>query len=396
MNIKKITFTYIMIHVVFWCSYAIAWSYTAVYLKSCGYDNSVVGLVTGIGAVISVILQPVLASATIRFPWMNNKTKVILLKILSLILAVAIMAKMPGIYTIAVLFTLIAAIDASIPSMLSSMAMEYVNAGKDINYGLARGTGSIAYALISLFLGYAVEWLGTQFLMVLYIFLGMVTAGITVFFPYEDQKKEKTKKDNQRRTGISALFGKYVFLPFFLTASIVLFMGHNMVNVFLLNIIERAGGNSTNLGLALAIAAGVELPVMMFFVKLEKRIKVEKLLVISAVFFTVKSVFTLFAVNVGLVYLMQFLQFGAFALFTPASVYFINKAMEQTDSGIGQALLGSCSLGLGGTLGNVLGGFILDGAGVDAMIWCTVILSAVGIGLMGISARIYEKTIDFS
>ena len=95
-----------------------------------------------------------------------------------------------------------------------------------------------------------------------------------------------------------------------------------------------------------------------------------------------------------MIYIVQFLQFGAFALYTPASVYFINKAMDEKDSGVGQALLGSCSLGLGGALGNVLGGFVVEQSGVSGMIVCAVILAVVGFFCMLISCRqfvIFEK-----
>ena len=383
MNQKKVTLLYILLHVVFWCTYAIAWSYTAVYLKACGYDNTIVGLVTGIGAVISVLLQPVLASMTQRFGWLNNRTNILLLKGCSLVFTFIIMLKLPGVYTIAVMFTMIAAIDASIPSILSSLAMDYVNSGQYINYGLARGCGSIAYAMICFVLGYVVEGFGTDCLMVLYLMMGLVTMAVTAVFPFDKEMKQKKEEKRERKK--DSVLKRYAFLPYFLIASVLLFMGHNMSNVFLVNIIERAGGSSANLGLALAIAAGVELPVMVLFVRLSQKIKVEKLLVISAVFFTIKSLCTLFAVSMWMIYVVQFLQFGAFALFTPASVYFINKAMNHKDCGLGQALLGSCSLGLGGTLGNVLGGLVLDLAGVDAMIWCMVVLSAVGVLFMWIA-----------
>lgn len=388
---KKISYMYVLMHVVFWCTYAITWSYTAVYLKSCGYDNSVVGLVTGIGAVISVILQPVLASVSISWKQMHTRNLMMILKVCSLVFTVLMMMKLPGIYTVAVLFTGLAAIDASIPSMLSSLAMDCVNSGKYVNYGLARGCGSIAYAVFSLFLGYATEWFGTGCLLVLYVITGIVTVVMMGCFPYHMAEKKEEKKTKSDSPSVISVFFRYPFLKYFLLASVLLFMGHNMLNVFLLNIIERAGGTSSNLGIALAISACVELPVMVCFVKLSEKISVEKLLVISAFFFTIKSIFTFFAVNMGFVYIVQFMQFGAFALFTPASVYFINKAMHHQDGGLGQALLGSCSLGLGGTLGNVFGGLILDHAGLGQMIICAAVLSAAGVVFMTVSSRLYIK-----
>ena len=86
--------------------------------------------------------------------------------------------------------------------------------------------------------------------------------------------------------------------------------------------------------------------------------------------------------NVGVVYLVQFLQFGGFALFTPASVYFMNQILDKEDRNVGQALLGACTLGLGGTFGNMLGGVLIEHAGLFYMILTSTILCAVGVFLM--------------
>lgn len=82
---KKLNLYYIGIHILFWVGYAIAWSYTAVYLQNHGYNSQVIGLVTGIGAVISVLLQPVLAKLIAKNKRMSNQGNVLLLKIATII-----------------------------------------------------------------------------------------------------------------------------------------------------------------------------------------------------------------------------------------------------------------------------------------------------------------------
>ncbi|MGN0318218.1 MAG: MFS transporter [Lachnospira sp.] len=391
MNSKKLAFLYILIHGFFWCTYAITWSYTAMYLQSCGYSSSIVGIVTGVGAVISIILQPVLAKFTSKFRFMNNSSNILMLKLISIVIGAVMMVKLPGLYTTAFLFTFAAAIDASIPSILSCVAMDSINSGVYINYGVARGCGSVAYAVFSFLLGVLVQFLGVSCLMPLYIGTGLITVILVWLFikSYEkkirisevkgSEAKAHRESEPKNEMSLSGILKKYSFLKWLLLASVFLFMGHNMINVFMLNIIENAGGSSANLGLALAISAMVELPVMVSFVGLSRKISTEKLLVISAVCFTVKSIFTCFAGTLMLVYLSQLMQIGAFAVFTPASVYFINQKMLSEDSGMGQALLGSCSLGLGGTLGNIIGGFVLDGFGLPGMLMCASVLSAFGI-----------------
>ena len=396
---KKLNLYYIGTHILFWSGYAIAWSYTAVYLQERGYNSQVVGLVTGIGAVLSVLLQPMLANMIAKNKRMSNMGNVLLLKLITIAMAVLMLVKLPGIYTIAVLFTFIAAVEATIPSILSSIAMEMNSAGGEINYGFARGMGSVGYAIFSLFLGWAVSSFGAECLMYLYIGTSIFTIAVVVMLknaaknPAEGiaDKKSDAKREQQAKKDASmfSLFKKYSYLKYFLVGTVLLFMSHNMVCVFLPMIIENAGGDSAKLGIALAISAMVEFPVMACFVKLSQKIKIEKLLVISAIFFTIKSSVAFFASTVALVYLAQFLQFGGFALYTPASVYFIDMSLQKEDRNVGQALTGACSLGLGGTFGNVLGGMILERAGLSTMLTVSTIFCMLAIGFMVLSRKSY-------
>lgn len=382
---KKLTLSYQLTHMLFWSGYAIIWSYTAVYLQARGYQSQTIGMVTGIGAVISVLLQPFLAGCISKNSHMSNAGNVMLLKIVAVGLAFLMMQKLPGLYTVAVLFTVIAAVEATIPSILSSIAMECVNEGIEMNYGVARGLGSVCYAVCALFLGYAVSFWGEDYLIILYVLLSILNV-IVVFLFQRLHKKEcpvqQEEATEKVQVSMLSLLKKYPCLKYFFAAAVLFFMSHNMLGVFLPMIIEQAGGDSSKLGIALAISAMTELPVMSYFAKLSKKISTDKLLIYSGIFFTLKSAMALVAGNVGIVYLVQFLQFGGFALFTPASVYFINEALDKDDCNVGQALLGACTLGLGGTFGNILGGMLIDFAGLFSMLLTSTILCGIGLLLL--------------
>ena len=53
--------------------------------------------------------------------------------------------------------------------------------------------------------------------------------------------------------------------------------------------------------------------------------------------------------------------------------------MHGTDSGLGQALTGACTLGFGGMLGNIIGGYVLQMAGIRAMLMTASVFSILGI-----------------
>lgn len=67
----------------------------------------------------------------------------------------------------------------------------------------------------------------------------------------------------------------------------------------------------------------------------------------------------------------------AFALFTPASVYYTNQMMKPQDQFKGQAYL-TMTITMGGVLGSLLGGFILQYSSVSMMLIVCAIVSAIG------------------
>jgi PPP family 3-phenylpropionic acid transporter len=70
----------------------------------------------------------------------------------------------------------------------------------------------------------------------------------------------------------------------------------------------------------------------------------------------------LLAPNVGWIYAAQCLQFFAFAMFVPSSVYYVNQVIRGADKVKGQAGM-TMAMGISGMIGNFLGGFMLDSSG---------------------------------
>ena len=394
---KKYQIIYIFMHIFFWISYLISWSYTAVYLTYRGQSSTTIGLVTGIGAIISVIAQPLLTSFIEKSHFLDIKKLIIFIKMLSLGFAALIHFIPTNGLLIIVLFTLVCMLDVSLTSMYNSICMDTVNRGININFGLGRGAGSCFYAISSVIFGYLVKDAGPGILMPLYILFSLLAVMAVVAFPYvkpalnkgnvvlekNDNDLERAGGSDKKRNG---LFSKYPFLMPFLVSTVLVFMGHSMFNMFLINVIERAKGDSSSMGIALAIAAATELPVMSFATKLSKKFTTTKLLMISTLFFTFKMLLSFFAFNMAILFIAQFMQCGAFAIYTPVAVYYINEKLESKDRAMGQSLNGAFSLGLGGAVGNIIGGVIVDNFGVPAMI-----LFAAGISLLGFFFMLLAK-----
>ena len=74
---------------------------------------------------------------------------------------------------------------------------------------------------------------------------------------------------------------------------------------FLVNVIESRGGTSADLGLALFVMAGFEMPTAFFFQKLLRRLGSGRLILISMIFTTLKAAALFFAFNMLGVMLAQ-------------------------------------------------------------------------------------------
>src|SRR5699024_7564118 len=108
----------------------------------------------------------------------------------------------------------------------------------------------------------------------------------------------------------------------------------------------------------------------------EKR-PIEFWLKISIVFFIVKNIITFLATNMFMIYVAQFLQFGAFALTFPALVNYINVIVEPKDLVKGQTLL-TLGMAISSVFASLVGGVLIDSIGVNPTLFIGVVTTIIG------------------
>ncbi len=374
---RRLTVRYVLIHAMFWMSYASLWGFAAVFLPDKGFSSREIGLVTAAGSICAVILQPYMAS-------LAEKKKRLTARRLGMACALiafagaALLIPAQGTAVVALLFLVTASVTASNSALLNAVGMEYVNMGVPLKYELARGCGSAAFACGALIYGRAAEAAGAECLMLFCLGESAVLFFLLAGLP--DRKKlgeaygvEIPQAGSEKAKGsfLSVLAGQKRLLILF-AGIVLLFVGHNSLNTYLINIVEYLGGGDSQMGAANAAAAVVELPGMLAAGYLLTKISGGSILRFAGVMFFVKSALTLAAGNLSGLMAAQLLQAAAYAFFTPISVYYINAVVPAPYRVSGQAALGIATMGLGASLGNLSGGLILDAASVPAMLlFCT-------------------------
>ena len=157
----------------------------------------------------------------------------------------------------------------------------------------------------------------------------------------------------------------------------VVFTFDAMTENYLIKVVGRLGGDSSSVGTALFIATVAEMPVILWFDSVRKRIPDNRLLKLAGVSFLLKAVLFLAAPSVASIYLIQILQATSYAFLSPTQLYYANAKVLQADMVKGQAFI-TASYTLGCAIGNFTGGQLLEVFDVAALLMAGIIMAASG------------------
>jgi len=158
-------------------------------------------------------------------------------------------------------------------------------------------------------------------------------------------------------------------------------MFHAMTENYLIEIFRPLGGDSGSVGVALFIATLIEMPVLLWFDQVRRRISDHWLLKFSGLAFLLKAVLFYFAPSVTAIYSIQLLQAVSYAFLSPTQVYYANEKISPADMVKGQAFI-TASYTLGCALGNFSGGQLLEFLSLPAMLLSGIVMAALGTAIL--------------
>lgn len=372
----NLTVHYSLMMGLYWANYAVLMNYASVYLLGHGFHNTEIGILIAAAALLSALLQPVIGAYADKPK--SPSVKVLLLILTVLFLIANVMIPFSAGQSVILLF-----IFYTVASMLIQCMLPLTNAlgtvmsrsGQRVNFGIARGTGSLVYAIASVLIGSITSGYGIDLIPWISFGLYILLSGFVSVFPFQ---KQIIPDAQQSSTGFLKKYPSFLIV---LLASVLLYSSHSTINNFMFQIISSKGGDNESLGIAFAIAAVTELPVMFAFSHLLRRISAGKWLVISGFAFLAKGAGTLLVSDVQGFYGVQLMQMPAYAVLTVASVYYTDSVMEPQDAVKGQALF-SATMTAGSVIGSAAGGRLIDLSGIPALLVASIALASVGAVVM--------------
>jgi len=365
----------------YWMGYCIAISYAAVYLRTLGCSNARIGVVLAVGNTLSFLLGSGLAAHVDRRPRRS------LLRVLCALLALQLVCLGVLILTpdrgaaATVAFAGYIAFSISVNAMELKLCVDLNHAGVPTDFGTSRGVGALAYVLLATFLGTFVEMFSAAILPWIGAAIALLQLALSISLWRELPRADADGRPRAAQTEGALPMGRFLrsngrFVLFLFGTGLV-FMGHNSINSYLINIVDAFGGDTRQLGYLQGFSAAVEVPVMILFGRFAARRRNADWVRLSLVFFVLKSAAIAAARSMVAVYLAFLLQPMSYALFAVAVVPYVDESVAYRDSAKGQSLTSGMYI-VGLVLSGLVTGRLLDAHSVPVTFWICAAVTAVG------------------
>ena len=380
---NKLKTKYIFLQSFYWLLFCPGIAYMNTFLTFRGQTPAAIGLISAAAGTVSALVQPALGKLADQNEHFSWKVQLCFMAFLCALCNI-LMFPVKNLTATSMLYALFFMLLYAMMPFLNGAAFYYETCGINLNFGFARGMGSLFYAVGALLMGKCVAEYGAQLIPAISAAVSALLVILGASMPYRKNfaAVQTASVRNEKTASPVEFFQNNPGFIMMLVAFALLITFHNMTNTFMLQIVQRAGGADTQMGAAVALAAVTELIPLFMFSKLIKKFSSAGLLFTSAIFFFLKAVMLFAAHSMDAIYFAQSLQMLGYGLFTPASVYYAKEAMTPDKKMQGQSLLAG-AITLGGVIGNLIGGVIIQNSGVEADLLTGVFVTLAAAALVG-------------
>lgn len=361
----------------FWFAWAFG-CYQSVYLQSVGFSASNLGVLNAASSAVTI--------ASVSFWGMVSDRIGSIRRVLILVLAVgsALYAMVPliptGLPFSPLLFTvLIPALNffrGSVATFDENLLVRNCNELR-LNFGVLRGLGSLLFTVGSVLIAAVLPQVGVPNTFWISGLL-MVPAIICVVLAREPNSKPSRGKDGKGGMNLGELFKNKAYVSFLFFA-LVFYIAASCEGNFIPYFMGEVGVPSERYGILLALRAFMEIPFLLFMVRLRQKFPLRVLVLGAPVLMAVECLgFGLFANSLpGMLLCCTFFGLGN-GLFIGSSLNYVYELAPDHLKASAQAFFASVS-SVSGILGNLLGGVVFDAIGARPFylsVGCAYLLSS--------------------
>lgn len=375
------TFFYALLQISTWSFYAILMSFSGNVLRHFGFDDSHISLLMGMASLLALGGQLIIGELGGKYPNLKVSYILIGLGIVMLLGSLVVRFSPLPVFVSVIAYGLCCVIVHLVPHLANALGMDAIRRGSPTNYSLARATGSLGYSFFAYLTGTLVKSRGVMAVPLVAASSALIL--ICSVFLYKrcavdhlpEIAPEEMPKKKKGRDG--AFLRKYPRFALFLVGAVFLQIAHGLINNFMFQIMQHKNGTAAQQGIAAAICAFSEIPIMLSFPFLLRKLHCDRWLRIAAMCMLLKPLGTLLAGSPQTVYIAQATQLVGYGLYAISSVNYAELLVEKGESVQAQSYLGT-SVTAGSLIALFSGGVLCQHLGVSAMIFISCACSLLG------------------
>jgi MFS transporter, PPP family, 3-phenylpropionic acid transporter len=358
-----------------------AWTaFAANYFEQMGLDKAAIGVMAAVPAAVAIVVGPIWGLAADR---LGDMRPIYLLGTVLTAIAALAMAGTPtlGWLAVSVLFLSVGA--AGLTQLVDARTIQRIWPRRD-RFGQARVAGSITFMIGTVGTGLLVAATDIRAMFVVYA-LAMVAAGLAAVALLGRPRKAMRVGTVGPLAAVGLL--RLPGLALFFVGSCVMWVSATgVMALFSLRVVEL-GGDTRLVGIGWATSALFEVPVMLLFTQLARRVGLAPLIVAGTLLFVARA--ALWSIAGSPLTLIAFTAFGGsgFAFAMVGTTSYVASRVPQHLQATAQALFGGTTFAFGSIVGAILAGQVANAYGLWAVYPAGAVVAAVAAVLIGLALR---------
>ena len=329
------------------------------YLRQIGLSGIDIGTLASVRPAVTLIGQPI--AGLIADSWGRRRSLIVVMVLSAALLPV--FASNTTLLFLAIWVGVYAFLTAPAGTLIDSLVLDHIDRQPGRSFAQFRLWGAIGWGIMAYIVGRLMNGRDLRWTFVIASIILGIGVIIALRLPRYDGAGAVTTR-TLRGAG-TLLRNKQLLL--FLVLVALLQSGAAAVFSFVPVYLDEIGASRGMVGLAIGLQGLGELPLYLLAATIIRRIGPHRTIVLAITVFGVRSLAYSIITVPALAAAVELLHGLSFSLFLVSSVQYVDQLVPSEWRATGQSLLSTAYFGLGGIIGNLWSGFLLDRIGVQPM-----------------------------
>jgi PPP family 3-phenylpropionic acid transporter len=377
----RVKLMFSLIYILFMSARAIFSPFITVFLREKGMTIQRIGLIMAVNSAMIIMAQPFWGFMSDK---LQSVKKVLLICLVSQAVIVLLFIHSHGFLIIALCFCVYTFFSSSEGTLLDIWSLDVMKQVDKSALGQVKFWGCLGFAVSSIFMGNYIDKNSTTEIIP---FFSAVLLGTAMIVFFVRTGNERPVSSRPKLHDLSQILCDRQFILYLIFAVIMQFP-HRAAYTFYPTRLESLGGSKAMVGYCSAIMFVSEAIFLFLSKRLLGRVAPKYVIVGSALFFMLWQIGYIAAAKPVHIMVLALLDGPSFALFTIGTLYYLDTFAPRQLKATYQTLAHASYFGIGGIIGNTLGGWIIGRFGYTTMYILGVIVIAMATFLFVSAGRI--------